>query len=90
MLPLLWSTLTLTMHESATWRLYAGRAVMDTERLWCEVEAAGFGRAPPQGVAAEQRSSRQSEDELEGVGESEEEEAEENDSDTLEQELWKD
>lgn len=91
MLPLLWSrsTLTLTMHESATCRLYTGSAVMDAERLWWEVTV-GFGRAPPQDESAELRSNRQSEEELEGVEESEEEEEEEEASDTLVQELWKD
>lgn len=65
---------------------------MDTERLWWEA-GAGFGRAPPQDVAGEQRSVRQSEPE--GVGESGEEAAEEQGedeeeekaSDTLLQEL---
>ena len=72
MLPLLCprSTLTLTMHESATCRLYSGSEVMDTERLCWEARG-GFGR-----VAEEQRSARQSEEEeeeLEGVRESGEE-----------------
>lgn len=78
MLPLLWprSTLTRTIHESATWRLYSGREVMDTERLWLE-DRAGFCRAPPLDAGGAQRSVRQSEQEPEGVGESGEEFAEE-------------
>lgn len=66
---------------------------MDTERLWWEASA-GFGRAPPQDVAGEQKSVRQSEEEPEGVGQSGEEAAEEQGededekaSDTLLQEL---
>lgn len=86
MLPLLWprSTLTLTIQESATWRLYTGREVMDTERLWWEARE-GFGRAPPQGAAGEQRSVRQSEEEPEGVAESGEEAAEEHGEDEEEE-----
>lgn len=100
MLPLLWarSTLTLTMQESSTWRLYTGSEVMDTERLWWEA----FGRAPLHDEDGEHMSAWQSEDETEGVGESgdeaaeeqgedeEEEDKEEKASDTLLHELWKD
>ena len=104
MLPLLWprSTLTRTIHESATWRLYSGREVMDTERLWLE-DRAGFCRAPPLDAGGAQRSVRQSEQEPEGVGESgeefaeergedeeEDDDVEEKASDTLLQELWND
>lgn len=67
------------MQESATCRLYTGREVMDTERLWWEARV-GLGRAPPQDAAGEQRSVRRSEEEeeeLEGIGESREEVAEE-------------
>lgn len=88
MLPLFWprSTFTLTMQESATWRLYTGREVMDTERLWWEASA-GFGRAPPQDAAGQQRSVWQSEEEeeLEGVGQSGEEAAEEQGEDEEEE-----
>lgn len=57
---------------------------MDTERLWWEARV-GFGRAPPQDVADELRSVRQSEEELEGVGESGEEAAEEQGDDEEEE-----
>ncbi|TNN41313.1 hypothetical protein EYF80_048516 [Liparis tanakae] len=98
------STLTRTMQESATCRLYKGSEVMDTERLWWEA-GVGFGEAAPQDVAGEQRSARQeeeaaAEEELKGEsgeeaaeerGEEEEDEDEEEEkaSDTLLQELWK-
>ena len=104
MLPLFWgrSTLTLTMQESATWRLYTGREVMDRDRLWWEVKEA-FGQALPHDEAREQWSVRQSEEELERVaergewvveeqGEDEEEEDKEEEEapDALLHELWRD
>lgn len=73
---------------------------MDTERLWWEARV-GFERALPQEAVGTPWSIWQSEEALEGVGESEEdsteeEEKEEEDgeewkaSDTLLQELWND
>lgn len=106
MLPLFWprSTLTLMIQESDACRLYMGREVIDTERLWWEARR-GFGRAPPPNTATEHTSVRQSEEEPEGEEresgedtaeeqgddeEDEDEEEEENASDTLLHELWKD
>lgn len=75
------------MQESSAWRLYTGSEVIDTERLWWA--AWGFGRAPPQGEAAELRSAWQSGEsadeapEMLGEDEEEEDEDKEKDSDTL-------
>lgn len=94
------STLTLTIQESATWRLYTGREVMDTERLWWDARV-GFERTLPHEAAGMLWSIWQSEEAKEGVGDSEDDSAEEDEkeeedgegwkaSDTLLQELWND
>lgn len=57
---------------------------MDTERLWWQ-DREGFGRAPLQDMDSEQRSVWQSEEELEGEGESGEEAAEEQGEDEAEE-----
>lgn len=75
---------------------------MDTDLLWWEAKV-GFGQAPSHDEAGEQRSVWQSDEELEGEGESaeeaveeqgedeeEENKEEEKASDRLLHELWKD